>query len=151
MEEAEQEIKEYTNESNRTPGSGDLQDKHLSDVDPDVCPTVSEYIARMASSKWNTNGQVGLVVGATFPRELAHIRQLAPRLPILVPGVGAQGGDAHAVVKASWRQVDGETVSPIVVNSSRSVLYASAGPDFAAAARKEATRARDELNAAKTM
>lgn len=132
------------------PGSGDLQDKHLSDVDPEVNPKVYEYIARMASSRWNTNGQLGLVAGATYPAELERIRELAPRLPLLIPGVGAQGGDAAAVVKAAWRQVDGKTVSPIIVNSSRAILYASSGDDFAQAARQEAMKTRDELNAAKS-
>lgn len=136
-------------------GSSDIQDKQLWETlfghDPHSHHTVSQLIAIKAKSEWNTNGQMGLVVGATFPRELAQIRQLAPWLPILVPGVGAQGGDAHAVVKAAWRHVDGETIAPIIVNSSRSVLYASEGSDFAVAARREALRTRAELQAAKTM
>ena len=93
---------------------------------------------------WNLNGQLGLVVGATYPAEIERVRQVAPTLPLLIPGVGAQGGDAVATVKAGWR-VD----APIVVNSSRSILYASSGEDFAEAARKEAMRTRDLLEAAK--
>lgn len=130
-------------------GSGDLQNRHLSDVDSEVNPTVYEYIAHMASSNWNTNGQLGLVAGATYPAELKRIRELAPRLPLLIPGVGAQGGDAMAVVKAAWRQVDGVTVSPIIVNSSRAILYASSGDNFEQAARKEAMETRKQLNTAK--
>lgn len=131
-------------------GSGDLQNKHLSDVDSEVNPTVYEYIAHMASSKWNTNGQLGLVAGATYPLELKRIRMLAPSLPLLIPGVGAQGGDAVATVRNAWRQVDGVTVSPIIVNSSRAILYASSGVNFVQAARKEAMETRKQLNAAKS-
>ena len=92
----------------------------------------------------NRNGQLGLVVGATYPTELARVRELAPTLPLLVPGVGAQGGDAAATVRAAWRPD-----APIIVNSSRAVLYASAGDDFADAARRVALATRAELEAAK--
>ncbi len=101
-------------------------------------------MARLAAGPWNTNGQLGLVVGATYPREVARVRELAPTLPLLIPGVGAQGGDAHATVSAGWRD-DG----PIVVNSSRAILYASSGPDFAAAARGAAQATRERLEAAR--
>jgi orotidine-5'-phosphate decarboxylase len=70
-------------------------------------------------------------------------------VPLLIPGVGAQGGDAAATVRAGWRGQGGRTVAPIIVNSSRAVLYASAGDDFADAARTVAMAARDELNAAR--
>jgi orotidine-5'-phosphate decarboxylase len=83
-------------------------------------------------------------VGATYPEEIARVRELAPTLPLLIPGVGAQGGDAEATVKAGWR-ADG----PIVVNSSRAVLYASAGEDWQAAARRVAEASRRQLNAAR--
>jgi orotidine-5'-phosphate decarboxylase len=72
------------------------------------------------------------------------VRRLAPTLPLLIPGVGAQGGDAVATVKAGWR-----SNAPIVVNSSRAILYASGGDDFAEAARREAQRTREQLEAAK--
>jgi orotidine-5'-phosphate decarboxylase len=85
-----------------------------------------------------------LVVGATYPAEIERVRALAPTLPLLIPGVGAQGGDAAATVKAGWRPD-----APIVVNSSRAILYASSGDDFAEAARREAQRTRDQLQAAK--
>jgi orotidine-5'-phosphate decarboxylase len=71
-------------------------------------------------------------------------------VPLLIPGVGAQGGDAVATVRAGWRGAAGQTSAPIVVNSSRAVLYASAGDDFAAVARREAIRTRDLLQSAKT-
>ena len=88
------------------------------------------------------------MVGATYPAEIERVRALAPTLPLLIPGVGAQGGDAVATVKACWRAAAGETTGPIIVNSSRAILYASAGADFAAAARQEALRTRDTLHAA---
>ena len=88
------------------------------------------------------------MVGATYPSELATVRAIAPTLPLLVPGVGAQGGDAMATVKAGWRAFNGQTISPIIVNSSRAILYASSGDDFAAQARLEAIRTRDLLRQA---
>ena len=108
-----------------------------------------ERIARLAQTEWNRNGQLGLVVGATYPAEIERVRDLAPSLPLLIPGVGAQGGDAAATVKAGWRQQGGQTTAPIVVNSSRAILYASAGDDFAAAARQAALQTRSALNAAR--
>ena len=98
-----------------------------------------ERIARLAAGEWGRGAELGLVVGATYPREVARVRELAPTLPLLIPGIGAQGGDAAATVRAGWRPG-----APIVVSSSRAVLYASAGADFAAAARAVAlaTRAR---------
>jgi orotidine-5'-phosphate decarboxylase len=89
------------------------------------------------------------VVGATYPAEIARVRELAPTVPLLIPGVGAQGGDAHATVQAGWRGHNGETTGPVVVNSSRAILYASAGPDFAQVARQEALKTRDLLHAAR--
>jgi orotidine-5'-phosphate decarboxylase len=109
-----------------------------------------EHIARLAHCSWNLNGQLGLVVGATYPAEIERVRAVAPLLPLLIPGVGAQGGDALATVRAGWRGADGETLSPIVVNSSRAILYASSGADYAQAARAEALRTRALLQSAKT-
>ena len=93
---------------------------------------------------------LGLVVGATFPEEIARVRELAPTLPLLIPGVGAQGGDAAATVKAGLRtDAQGAITGTIIVNSSRAVLYASGGDDFASAARRAAMQTRDALNAAR--
>ncbi len=93
---------------------------------------------------------MGLVVGATFPEEIARVRELAPTLPLLIPGVGAQGGDAAATVKAGLKtDASGVITGTIVVNSSRAVLYASSGDDFASAARRVAQQTRDALNAAR--
>ncbi|MEH3085038.1 MAG: orotidine-5'-phosphate decarboxylase [Xylophilus ampelinus] len=124
------------------PGGDDLQAQRLASVDGQ--PRVFEHVARLAQGPWNTNGQLGLVVGATYPEEIAQVRALAPTLPLLIPGVGAQGGDAAATVRAGWRPD-----APIAVNSSRAILYASSGDDFAAAARREAQRTRDLLHAAR--
>lgn len=128
------------------PGGDDLQNQRLSSVPGE--PLLYEHIARLAQGPWNHNGQLGLVVGATYPAEIERVRAVAPTLPLLIPGVGAQGGDAAATVLAGWRGQGGETTAPIVVNSSRAILYASAGEDFAAAARREAIRTRDLLQAA---
>ncbi len=129
------------------PGGDDFQPQHLSDLPGQ--PRLYEHIAALAQGPWNLNGQLGLVVGATYPAEIERVRTVAPTLPLLIPGVGAQGGDAVATVKAGYRSAGGETTAPIVVNSSRSILYASQGSDFAAAARREAQKTRDQLQAAK--
>jgi len=94
-----------------------------------------------AALSWNGNSNIGLVVGATLPRELKAVREAAPDLPFLIPGVGAQGGDIGAAVE------HGPTKSgiPPVINSSRAILYASRGEDFAHAAREAAIQLRDEI------
>ncbi|MCW7538855.1 orotidine-5'-phosphate decarboxylase [Aquabacterium sp. A7-Y] len=130
------------------PGGSDLQNQRLAEVDGQ--PRLYEHLARLAQGEWNTNGQLGLVVGATFPDEIARVRELAPTVPLLIPGVGAQGGDARATVKAGYREQDGRITGLVVVNSSRAILYAGNGDDFAAAARRAAQAARDELNAARS-
>jgi len=126
------------------PGGDDLQAQPLA-ASPHGEERVYERIARLAAGPWNRSGQLGLVVGATYPAELARVRALAPTLPLLVPGVGAQGGDAAAVVRAGWRP-DG----PLLVNSSRALLYASDGADYAVAARAAALATRAALAAAQT-
>jgi orotidine-5'-phosphate decarboxylase len=120
------------------PGGADLQSLPLA-----AGGTLYEHVASLAAGAWNRNGRLGLVVGATAPAEVERVRQLAPTLPLLIPGVGAQGGDAQAAVRAGWRPG-----APIIVNSSRAVLYASAGDDFATAARAAARATRDTLAAA---
>jgi orotidine-5'-phosphate decarboxylase len=94
------------------------------------------HVAERVVSEWSRMGDCGLVVGATYPTELAEVRSIAPDLPILVPGVGAQGGDPGTVVEYGAAP-DGRG---LIVNSSRAVLYASDGGDFAEAARTEAAR-----------
>jgi orotidine-5'-phosphate decarboxylase len=105
-----------------------------------------QHVARLVADKWNTNGQCGLVVGATFPQELAQVRSIIGDMPLLVPGVGAQGGDIQATVHA------GKTANGLgmMINSSRAILYAkpdqAAGEDFAQAARRVAQETRDAIN-----
>ena len=94
-----------------------------------------------AARKWNTGENVGLVVGATHPRELRAIRSMVPTMPLLIPGIGKQGGDLRAVVRYGC---DRKGFSA-VINVGRSVIYASREPDFAAAVRKEAMMVRDEI------
>ena len=125
------------------PGGDDLQAQRLAGIAGE--PLLYEHIARQAQGPWNRNGQLGLVVGATYPAEIERVRAVAPTLPLLIPGVGAQGGDAVATVKAGWRPD-----APIVVNSSRAVLYASQGADFATAARRVAEQTRAQLQAARS-
>jgi orotidine-5'-phosphate decarboxylase len=130
------------------PGGNDWQMQHLADLPGQ--PRLYEHLAALAQSEWNRNGQIGLVVGATYPAEIARVRELAPTLPLLIPGVGAQGGDAVATVQAGlMRDAAGAITGPIVVNSSRAILYASSGDDFAEAARRVALATRATLNAAR--
>lgn len=120
--------------------------KPASGTTPDAQPEkLYEHLARLAAGPWNVNGELGLVVGATFPDELARVRALAPRLPLLVPGVGAQGGDVNATVRAGL-DADGYG---LVINSSRAILYAGKGTDFADQARKAAVATRDAIRAAR--
>ena len=129
------------------PGGDDLQSQRLASVEGQ--PLMYEHIARLAQGPWNLNGQLGLVVGATYPAEIERVRAVAPELPLLIPGVGAQGGDAAATVRAGWRGHAGQTGAPIIVNSSRAILYASSGADFAESAREAARKTRDTLQAAR--
>ena len=128
------------------PGGDDLQNQRLASVEGQ--PLLYEHIAKLAQGSWNLNGQLGLVVGATYPAEIERVRSLAPTLPLLIPGVGAQGGDAVATIKAGYRQLNGATTGAVIVSSSRAILYASSGDDFVKAARNEAMRTRDVLRAA---
>jgi orotidine-5'-phosphate decarboxylase len=103
-----------------------------------------ERIARLAAGEWNQEGELGLVVGATFPEELRRVRELAPMMPLLVPGVGAQGGDVDATVRAG---LDAQCAG-LVINSSRAILYAGHDRDFARAARRASLQARDAIRRA---
>jgi orotidine-5'-phosphate decarboxylase len=131
------------------PGGDDFQPQRLADLPGQ--PRLFEHIAALAQGPWNLNGQLGLVVGATYPAEIAQVRAVAPTVPLLIPGVGAQGGDALATVRAGWRADPSGTLAPIVVNSSRAILYAASGAQFAEAARQEALRTRAALESAKAL
>jgi orotidine-5'-phosphate decarboxylase len=101
-----------------------------------------QVVAELAATRWNSRGNCLLVVGATYPQELAQVRALVGDMPLLVPGVGAQGGDVAQAVRA------GQTAAGtgLLVSSSRAILYAAAGPDFAQAARRATLALREEIN-----
>jgi orotidine-5'-phosphate decarboxylase len=121
------------------PGAADFQDLYVEGE------MLHARVARKAVEWDRQHGQVGLVVGATRPAEARAVRGLAPTLPFLLPGVGAQGADLEAAVKAALRS-DG---AGVLVSASRSILYAGSGSDFAALARAEAVRIRDTINIAR--
>lgn len=127
------------------PGGSDLQAQRLQSAEGN--PLLYEYIATLTDTVWSEqaadSGQIGLVVGATWPAELRRVRQLAPRTPLLIPGIGAQGGDARATVQAAYTGA-----GSAVVSSSRAILYAGSGADFAQCARTEADKTRSILQAA---
>lgn len=118
------------------PGASELQNLLVSESGT-TCP-LYEYVAWRVR-RWNRHQNCGLVVGATAAEELRRIRLLAPDLPLLIPGVGVQGGDLAAARAAHHPD------APAIINASRSVIFASRGPDFATAARAAAQRLRDEL------
>lgn len=118
------------------PGGSDLQ---FLDVGGEK---LYERVARLVSKEWDVNGQCALVVGATFPSEIARVRTLIGDMPLLVPGIGAQGGDIEATVRA------GCTASGVglIINSSRAILYAGKGEDYANIARSAAEATRNAIN-----
>ena len=101
-----------------------------------------ERVARLVSGEWNAQGQCALVVGATFPEEMRRVRQIVGDMPLLVPGIGVQGGDIEATVKAGRSSAG----TGLIISSSRAILYAGSGEDYAAAARCVALETRDEIN-----
>ena len=143
------------------PGAGEFQDlpvdlnrlsdfykKRFGDLEglremtgDDVFP-LYQIIAYAAAVNWNSNGNVGLVAGATSPVELAEIRRIAGETPILIPGIGAQGGDVESTVIAGRDS----NKQGMIINASRSIIFASSGPDFAGAARAETQRLTNEIN-----
>ena len=124
------------------PGGSDLQ---FLNVAPNGEPLYL-HVAKLAAQQWNSTGQISLVVGATFPEEIAKVRAIVGEMPLLIPGIGAQGGDIDATVSAG--KVAGKPGTGMIINSSRAILYASSGPDFAQAARTVAMSTRDALRAA---
>lgn len=121
------------------PGAHDLQDLIV-----DGMP-LYEHVAMRAASDWNSHGNCALVVGATYPEELGRVRARVGDMPLLVPGIGAQGGDISAVIRHGSTPAG----TGLMVSTSRAVLYAGSGDDFASTARHAAIRAREALNAAR--
>jgi len=122
------------------PGAGDLQDLAVGGR------RLFHVVADLAARRWNTRGNCALVVGATYPRELAEVREIVGNMPFLVPGVGAQGGDVAQAVQS------GQTAAGagLVISSSRGILYASSGENFVSAAREATLKLRDQINASRT-
>ena len=130
------------------PGGSDLQ--FLEVETPHGRMKLYEHVARTVAEDWNASGNCGLVVGATFPAEIARVRELTGDMPLLVPGIGAQGGDIAATL-AAGRTAKG---AGLMINSSRAVLYAGVkdGEEgFAAAARRVALDTRDAINVRRVM
>lgn len=121
------------------PGSGDFQDL-ICEVPEGRLPLYQIVASRAA--QWNRDGNVGLVVGATYPEQMASIRRVAPDLPFLIPGIGAQSGDLEQTVRAGT-DTSGEMA---IINSSRGIIHASQGSDWREAARQAAARLREEIN-----
>ena len=121
------------------PGSADLQDLPVDG--PQGVGPLYRHLARTAES-WNENRNVGLVMGATNPVQLAEVRRICPDFPLLIPGVGAQGGDLEEAV----RMGTDERGRRVLINSSRGIIYASNGPDFARDAGRAAEALRDSIN-----
>lgn len=122
------------------PGARDLQDLKVGER------ALYLVVAQLAAQRWNSRGNCLLVVGATYPEELAQVRALVGDMPLLVPGVGAQGADVAQAVR-SGQTADG---TGLIISSSRAILYASQGEDFASAARAATEKLRDEINASRT-
>ena len=123
------------------PGGGEFQDMTTFDSGNQHIK-LYQYVAEKVAKEWNYNGNCGLVVGATYPAELEIVRHIAKELPILIPGIGVQGGDAEKTVKAG---VDANGLNAII-NSSRGIIFAFGGTDFAEKARIEAEKLRNEIN-----
>ena len=121
------------------PGGDEIQMQTLSSG-----KRVFEHVARLAAEQWNRHGQVGLVVGATYPDEVGIVRQLAPELPLLVPGIGAQGGDLLATMARGSTAKGG-----LFLNSSRAILYASSDHDWREAAKQAARQTHQAIQDAR--
>ena len=124
------------------PGGSDLQNLTV-----DKNMALFEKVAMLAK-EWDKSGQIALVVGATYPREIATVRSIVGDMPLLIPGIGAQGGDIDATVSAG--KVVNRPGTGMIINSSRAILYASEGQDFVQAARKVALETRDAIRAAQS-
>jgi orotidine-5'-phosphate decarboxylase len=117
------------------PGAGEFQELVVAEVE------FYKKVASNVNKNWNYNQNCALVVGATYPRQIGEIRAIAPELPLLIPGIGAQGGDLEKTVRYGLDANQGG----IIINASRSIIYASRGEDFAQAAGKEAARMDREI------
>jgi orotidine-5'-phosphate decarboxylase len=119
------------------PGAGEFQNLSVNGGEP-----LYRFVARRVASEWNKSGNCALVVGATYPDELREVRGIVGDMPILIPGIGAQGGDVEKTVSAG-KDSRGQGM---IINSSRGIIFASKGADFAEAARREVEKLRDLIN-----
>lgn len=122
-------------------GAGEFQDKYISVATGYNMP-LYQYVAHRVATDWNKNGNCALVVGATYPDELRKVRGLVGDMPILIPGIGAQGGDVEKTVSAG-KDSRGQGM---IINSSRGIIFASSGADFAEAARRETKKLHDLIH-----
>jgi len=119
------------------PGAGEFQNLLVDGSMP-----LYQVVARKVAKEWNSNGNCAVVVGATYPEELAHVRGIVDDMPILIPGIGKQGGDVEETIKAG-KDSRGKGM---IINSSRGIIFASNRPDFADAALKETQKLHDEIH-----
>ncbi|PWT72918.1 MAG: orotidine-5'-phosphate decarboxylase [Chloroflexi bacterium] len=124
------------------PGSAELQDLRVSRADGTGDEPLYVALARRVADEWNANGNCGLVMGATYPNDLAQVRAVVGDLPVLVPGIGTQGGDLEATLRAG---LDSQGYG-LIISASRSIIYASSDLDFAEAARRQAKHLNQEIN-----
>lgn len=120
---------------------GVVESISLDELRENVIPAY-QYVAQRIVTEWNYNGNCGVVVGATYPDELSIVRGIVGDIPILIPGIGAQGGKAEDVVPVAQNSKG----QGMIINSSRGIIFASSGPDFAEAARRETIKLTDEIN-----
>lgn len=121
---------------NSNPGAGEFQDLVINNE------PLYQIVARRVATQWNKNKNCSLVLGATYPEELANVRALVGSMPFLIPGIGAQGGSVEATVKAA-KNKEG---TGMIINSSRAIIFASQEADFAEAARRETKKLTNEIN-----
>lgn len=120
------------------PGAGEIQDLKIGDE------PLYKVVARLANDKWNANGNCCVMVGATYPEELSEIREIVGDMPILTAGIGVQNGDLAKTMRAGLDK----NKRGLIVNASRSVIFASSGEDFAQAARSKAEELHSEMRKA---
>ena len=123
-------------------GASDFQESLCLEAGADSSTRPLYELVALKATEWNTAGNIGLVVGATYPEQLKRVRGLCPEFPLLIPGIGAQSGDLEAAVRYGV-DTNGERA---IINCSRQILYASGEKDFAQAARREALKLREQIN-----
>jgi len=124
------------------PGAADFQESFYSESGENSSIRPLFELVALKATEWNTQGNIGLVVGATYPQQLRRIREICPEMPLLIPGIGAQGGDLATAIRYGV----GSNGRKIIISCSRQILYASSEKDFAVAARQESLKLREQIN-----